>query len=33
MSSLAMMLGLTWLAVGLAYGTVLTKRRRAELAI
>jgi amino acid transporter len=33
MSSLAMMLGLSWLAVGLAYGTVLTKRRRAELTI
>jgi amino acid transporter len=33
MSSMAMMLGLSWLAVGLAYGTVLTKRRRAELTI
>jgi amino acid transporter len=33
MSSLAMMLGITWLVVGLVYGTILTKRRRAELAI
>ena len=33
MSSLAMILGVSWLAVGLAYGTVLTKRRRAELMI
>jgi amino acid transporter len=33
MSSLAVMLGLTWLIVGLTYGMVLTKRRRTELAI
>ena len=33
MSALATTLGLTWLAVGLAYGIVLTRRRRAELAI
>lgn len=33
MSALATTLGLTWLAVGLVYGMVLTKRRRAELAI
>jgi len=33
MSSLAMMLGVTWLIVGLVYGTILAKRRRAELAI
>jgi amino acid transporter len=33
MSALATMLGLTWLIVGLAYGMVLAKRRRAELTI
>jgi amino acid transporter len=33
MSSLAMTLGLGWLAAGLVYGMVLTHRRRAELAI
>jgi amino acid transporter len=33
MSSLAMTLGLVWLAVGLVYGRVLTNRRRAELAV
>jgi amino acid transporter len=33
MSTLAAALGLTWLAIGLAYGRVLTKRRRAELTI
>jgi amino acid transporter len=33
MSSLAMMLGVTWLVVGLVYGTILTRRRRAALAI
>jgi amino acid transporter len=33
MSSLAMMLGVAWLVVGLVYGTILTKRRRAELTI
>ena len=33
MSALATTLGLTWLIVGLAYGMVLTKRRRAELTI
>lgn len=32
-SSLAMVIGLSWLAVGLGYGMVLTKRRRTELAI
>lgn len=33
MSPLAMKIGLGWLAAGLVYGWVLTKRRRAELAI
>lgn len=33
MSALAMTLGLVWLVVGLAYGMLLIKRRRAELAI
>jgi amino acid transporter len=33
MSSLAMTLGLSWLAVGLVYGGVLMKQRRAELTI
>jgi hypothetical protein len=33
MSSMAMMLGLAWLAAGLVYGAVLVSRRRAELAI
>jgi amino acid transporter len=33
MSALATTLGLSWLATGLVYGTVLTRRRRAELAI
>jgi amino acid transporter len=33
MSSLAMTLGLSWLAVGLVYGWVLKKRHRTELAI
>ena len=33
MSALATTLGLAWLAVGVAYGMVLTKRRRAELTI
>ncbi len=33
MSSLALMLGLTWLAGGLVYGAILVSRRRAELAI
>jgi amino acid transporter len=33
MSPLAMALGLAWLAVGLGYGAVLTKRRRTELRI
>ena len=33
MSALATTLGMTWLIVGLAYGMVLTKRRRAELTI
>ncbi len=33
MSALATTLGLAWLGVGLVYGLVLTKRRRAELAI
>src|SRR5271154_2428094 len=33
MSSLALMLGLAWLAAGLVYGAVLVNRRRAELAI
>jgi amino acid transporter len=33
MSALATALGLSWLAAGLVYGMVLTKRRRAELAI
>ncbi|MDP9012924.1 MAG: APC family permease [Pseudomonadota bacterium] len=33
MSGLATTLGLAWLVVGLAYGMVLTKRRRAELTI
>jgi amino acid transporter len=33
MSALATTLGLVWLAVGLAYGAVLTKRRRADLTL
>jgi amino acid transporter len=33
MSALATTLGLVWLAVGLGYGIVLTRRRRAELTI
>jgi amino acid transporter len=33
MSSLAMMLGLAWLGVGLAYGAVLRRRRRTELTL
>jgi amino acid transporter len=33
MSSMALMLGLAWLAAGLVYGGVLVSRRRAELAI
>jgi amino acid transporter len=33
MSSLAMTLGVTWLIVGLVYGTILTRRRRTELTI
>jgi amino acid transporter len=33
MSALATTLGLGWLVVGLVYGMVLTKRRRAELVI
>lgn len=33
MSGLATTLGLAWLVAGLAYGMVLTKRRRAELTI
>jgi len=33
MSSLAMVLGLSWLAVGLLYGWVLMKRHRTELAL
>jgi amino acid transporter len=33
MSSLAMMLGLTWLGIGLAYGALLRKRRRTELTL
>jgi hypothetical protein len=33
MSSMALMLGLAWLAAGLVYGAVLVSRRRAELAI
>jgi amino acid transporter len=33
MRSLAMVLGLAWLIVGLVYGMVLTNRRRAEMAI
>jgi amino acid transporter len=33
MSSLAMILGISWLTAGLGYGTVLTRRRRAELTI
>jgi amino acid transporter len=33
MSSLAMTLGLVWLAVGLVYGRALTNRRRAELTV
>jgi amino acid transporter len=33
MSALATALGLSWLAAGVVYGMVLTKRRRAELAI
>jgi hypothetical protein len=33
MSSMALVLGLAWLAAGLVYGAVLVSRRRAELAI
>jgi amino acid transporter len=33
MSALATTLGLVWLAAGLAYGAVLTKRRRADLTL
>jgi uncharacterized membrane protein HdeD (DUF308 family) len=33
MSSLAMMLGVAWLIVGVVYGIILVNRRRAELAI
>ena len=33
MSPLAKTIGLMWLGVGLVYGVILTKRRRAELAI
>ena len=33
MSSLAMMLGLTWLGIGLAYGALLRRRRRTELTL
>jgi amino acid transporter len=33
MSSLAMMLGLTWLVIGLAYGALLQRRQRTELTI
>jgi amino acid transporter len=33
MSSIAMTLGVSWLAVGLAYGTFLRRRRGTELAI
>jgi hypothetical protein len=31
MSATAMMLGLSWLGVGLAYGVMLAKRRRVNL--
>jgi amino acid transporter len=33
MSSVAMMLGLSWLGIGLVYGAVLRKRRRTDLTI
>jgi len=33
MSSLAMLLGLTWLGIGLAYGALLRRRRRTELTL
>jgi hypothetical protein len=33
MSSLAMMLGLTWLGIGLTYGALLRRRRRTELTL
>jgi hypothetical protein len=33
MSSLAMLLGVTWLAMGLVYGALLRRRRRTELTL